>query len=190
MAGAVQMRFILVVLALSLATAITACSDSKNATAPGVGAAPGDAAVANVSDPAKDDAFRAVAVAAGIVSARNGCDLLTQADAEAAVGETLPKNTVNLTLGMCDHNSADFSTGASLTIGDWESINAAAVAGVHQPQAVSGVGDEALRLGGRLYVRKGNEGFMLSLHGPKINPLPDDGLAVNKALALRVLAHY
>ena len=184
------MKLILVVLALSLATAITACSESKNVTAPSAGAAPGAAAVANVGDLAKDEAFRATAVAAGIVSARNGCNLLTQADAEAAVGQTLPKNTVNLTLGMCDYNAQDFSAGASLTVGDWESIKAAAVAGAHQPQAVSGVGDDALHLGGTLYVRKGKEGFLLDLHGPKIDPLPDKGLAMNKALAQRVLAHY
>ena len=192
MAGAVQMKLILVVSALSLATAITACSESKNVTAPSAGAAPGAAAVANVGDPAKDEAFRAVAVAAGIVSARNGCDLLTQADAEAAVGQTLPKNTVNLTLGYCAHNSPDFSAGASLTVGDWASIKSMAVAGSHQPLSISGVGEEALWLevAGKLYVRKGNEGFMLDLHGPKINPLPDKGLAVYKPLALRVLAHY
>lgn len=93
------MKLIVVVLALSLATAITASSESKNVTASSAGAAPGAAAVANVGDPARDEALRAVAVAASIVSARNGCDLLTQADAEAAVGQALPKNKANLTLG-------------------------------------------------------------------------------------------
>ena len=192
MAGAVQMKLVLVVLALTLATAITALSESKNVTAPSAGALPGTAAVASVGDPAKDDAFRAVAVAAGVVSARNGCDLLMQADAEAAVGQALPTNTVNLTLGMCDYNSPDFSAGASLTVGDWESIKTAAVSGAHQPLAVSGVGDEVLwqKVERLLYVRKGNESFSLSMHGPKINALPDKGLAMNKALALRVLAHY
>lgn len=106
------------------------------------------------------------------------------------MGQKLPKNTVNLTLGMCDYNSPDFSAGASLTIGDWESVKGAAVAGSHQPQAVSGVGDEALNLGGTLYVRRGKEGFLLNLHGPKIDPLPDKGLSINKSLALLVLAHY
>ncbi len=184
------MKLTLVVMALMLSTAISACSEQKNVAVPSGGAKAEASAEANVGDPAKDEAFRAVAAAAGIVSARNGCDLLTQADAEAAVGQTLPKNTVNLTLGMCDHNSADFSAGARLTIGDWESIRGAAVAGSHQPQAVSGVGDEALHLGGTLYVRRGNEGFLLNLHGPKIDPLPDKGLAMNKALAMRILAHY
>ena len=194
MAGDVQMKLIVVVLALSLATAITACSESKNVTASSAGAAPGPAAVAvaNVGDPARDEAFRAVAVAASIVSARNGCDLLTQADAEAAVGQALPKNKANLTLGYCAHNSPDFSAGARLTVGDWESIKSMAVAGSYQPQAISGVGDEALWLEveGNLYVRKGNEGFSLSLYGPKINPLPDKGLPAYKSLALRILAHY
>ena len=91
---------------------------------------------------------------------------------------------------MCDYNAQDFSAGASLTVGDWESIKAAAVAGSHQPQAIAGVGDEAPGLGGNLYVRKGNEGLMIKPHGPKIDPLPDKGLAANKALALRVLARY
>ena len=77
-----------------------------------------------------------------------------------------------------------------LTVGDWESIKGAAVASSHQLEAVSGAGDEALRLGGTLYVRRGSEGFLLSLRGPKIDPLLDKGLAMNNALALRVLAHF
>ena len=51
MAGAVQMKLILFSLALSLAAAITACSESKNVTAPSAGAAPGAAAVAIAGAP-------------------------------------------------------------------------------------------------------------------------------------------
>ena len=192
MVGAVQMTLIPVVLALSVATSITACGESKNAAAPGDRSASEKTAAAHAGDPAEDEAVRASAVAAGIISARNACDLLTQADAEAAVGQTLKKNAVNLTLGMCDYNALDFSAGASLTVGAWESIKRAALTGAHQPKTTSGVGDEALwqQVEGLLYVRKGDEGFALNLHGPKINPLPDKGLTVYKVLAQRVLAHY
>lgn len=186
------MKLILVVLALSLAIAITACSESKKVPAPSDGSVPAAAADANGDDAAEEKTFRASAVAPAIFSRRNACDLLTQVDTEAAVAQTLKKNALNETLGMCDYNAPDFSAGASLTVGDWESIKDMAVAGSHQPRSISGVGDEALWLEveGKLYVRKGNEGFMLGLHGPKINPLPDKGLPAYKELALRVLAHF
>src|SRR4029077_1982676 len=52
-----------------------------------------------------------------LVTSRNACKLLTRADAETAVGQPLPQNTVaNEVQGMCDYNAADFSAGASLTL--------------------------------------------------------------------------
>ena len=127
----------------------------------------------------------------GIVTSRNACDLLTRSDAEEAVGQALPQNTVkNIALGMCDYNTADFSAGASLSVGSWDSIKNAATGGAHQPDPVSGVGDEALSLRGLLYVRRGSEGFLLDLHGPKIDPLADHGLAAEKTLALKILGKF
>jgi len=112
---------------------------------------------------------------------------LTRADAETAVGQPLPQNAVNLTLGTCDYTSADFSAGASLTVGSWDSIKG----------ALTGIGDEALYFGtpekgsGPIYVRKGNEGFLLSLNGPKIDHMPGaDAVAVQRDLALKILKRF
>ncbi|HVT02595.1 MAG TPA: hypothetical protein VHL58_04370 [Thermoanaerobaculia bacterium] len=131
----------------------------------------------------------------GLVTSRKACDLLTRADAEAAAGQPLPQKTENVTLGMCGYSSADFSAGADITLGSWESIKGAATAGSHQPQAVSGIGDEALILGGHglgpLYVRKGEEGFLLNLSGPKIDQMAEaDALAIQKELAQKILNRF
>ena len=150
------------------------------------------ASSATAAGPAADSAAVDKAIrASGIITSRNACNLLTRPDAEVAVGQPLPQNTVkNIALGMCDYNALDFSAGASLSVGDWESIRNAATGGPHQPDTVAGVGDEALSLRGLLYVRRGNEGFSIDLHGPKIDPLPDHGLAAEKDLALKILGKY
>jgi hypothetical protein len=133
----------------------------------------------------------------GIVTARNACDLLTRSDAEMAIGQPLPQNTANVTLGMCDYNAADFSAGASLTVGSWESIRNAATGGAHQPQPISGIGDGALYFAGKetgsgpIYVRRGNEGFLLSLNGPRIDHMIGaDAVAVQTDLALKILKRF
>ena len=41
-----------------------------------------------------------------------------------------------------------------------------------------------------LYVRKGNEGFLLTLNGPKLDALPDHGLAAEMILAQRVMDRF
>ena len=119
---------------------------------------------------------------------RKPCEYMARADAEAAVGQPLPKTTENIPLGMCDYNTAEFY-GASLTVSSWEAIKNAATSGSpqHQPTPISGVGDEALNLGGLLYVRKGDQGFLLTLNGPNIDHLPDQGLELEKTLALKIL---
>ena len=157
-----------------------------------------DSASTNADDPAATNKnFRDSAVANGIITARKACDLLTQADSEAAVGQPLPKKTENITLGMCGYSSEDFAAGTDLTVGDWESIKNAATSGAHQPISMSGVGDEALYFpgsetgGSPLYVRKGDEGFLLDLNGPKIDHMASaDALVVEKDLALKVLAKF
>ena len=136
-------------------------------------------------------------VASGAAASRDPCGLLTRSDAEGAVGAPLPQNSANPALGMCGYTSADFSEGAQLTVGDWESIKKAATSGAHQPTAISGVGDEALYFTGQetgagpLYVRRGQEGFLLVLNGSKIDHMPGAAaMAAEQALALRVLARF
>lgn len=183
--------------------ALAACSGgspaSSNASDPTARTdATADRTSANASDPAASDkSFHDSAVANGIITARKGCDLLTQADSESAVGQPLPKRDENITLGMCGYNAEDFSAGASLTVSSWESIKNAATAGAHQPQAISGIGDEALYFAGSetggspLYVRKGDEGFLLSLNGPKIDHMGSaDAVAVEKELALKIVGKF
>ena len=179
--------------------ALAACSGgsspSSKSTEPadttGVSA---DSASANTGDPAATNKqFHNSAVANGSISARKPCDLLTQADSETTVGQPLPKKKENITLGMCDYSAEDYSAGASLSVGSWKSVKNTATAGSSQPVAISGVGDEALALnsnGSMLYVRKGDEGFFVKVFGPKINGLPDKGLAHEEELALKVLNKF
>ena len=155
-----------------------------------------DSTSANASDPAATNKqLRDTLVANGSMSARKPCDLLTQADSEATVGEPLPKKKENLTLGACDYSVEVYSAGTSLTVGSWEEVKATATGGPHKPQAISGVGDEALTLSPHgsasiLYVRKGGEGFFVEVSGPKVNGSFEEGLAKEKELALKVLAKF
>lgn len=155
-------------------------------------AAAPDSTFAQADDPAAvNDAIRA----SGIYASRNACELLTRADAEAAVGQPLPQNTVkNVAQGMCDYNAVDFSAGASVTVDSWDSIKGAATSGKNVPTTIAGVGNEALNLNGSngsiLYVRRGDEGFLLTLNGPNIDHLPDHGLGQEKRLALKILARF
>lgn len=134
---------------------------------------------------------------AGAAAARNPCDLLTRSDAEGAVGAPLPQNSTTPALGMCGYTSADFTEGAQLTVGDWDSIKKAATSGAHQPASVSGVGDEALYFTGQetgagpLYVRHGQQGFLLVLNGSKIDHMPGAAaMAAEQALAAKILARF
>lgn len=69
-------------------------------------------------------------------SGRKPCEYMQRADAETAVGLALPQTTEHVALGMCDYMSPEFY-GASLTIGDWEGIKAAATSGSKQPDAIA-----------------------------------------------------
>ena len=133
------------------------------------------------------DAFGATGPAP---TGRNPCEYMVRADAEAAVGQPLPMTSEQIPLGMCTYTTAEFY-GASLTVGDWEGVKGAATSGNAQPVAIAGVGDEALNLNGSngstLYVRKGSQGFLLTLNGPNIDGLPDHGLDREKILALKIL---
>jgi len=175
------------------AGALPACSGSSTPSAQ-IAFPNGVASTDSVAKRSDQAAIDAAIFASGIVTKRKACDLMIRPDAEVAVGQPLPQNTVNLVLGMCDFNAADFSAGASVTVGTWDSVKAAATSGKTVPASIGGVGDEALNLNGGngslLYVRRGNEGFLLEVHGPKIDRLPDHGLAVEKDLAVKILARY
>jgi hypothetical protein len=144
------------------------------------------------ANPASPTASQAVAPDAS--GARKPCDYMLRADAEAAMGQALPKTTENVPLGGCLYTSADgYTWGADLTVGDWESIKGAATSGGvgHEPDAVTDVGDQALYAGrpaGILYVRKGDAGFMISLTGPTPTSLPGPELEQDKILARKILA--
>jgi hypothetical protein len=181
------------------ALALAACSPHPAPPAVADPPAPAIAPVATTADPATPKDAEAIVNKgirdSGLVTTRDACALLTRPDAEVAVGQPLPQNTTrNLALGMCDYNAADFSAGVSVTVGSWESIKNAATSGNPRPDAISGIGDEALNLNGSngssLYVRKGDEGFLLTLNGPKIDSLPDHGLAAETVLAQKVLAKF
>ena len=110
-------------------------------------------------------------------------------------GQPLPQKTENVTLGTCGYTTADFATGADITVGSWESIKGAATAGSKQPHGVSGIGDEALSFGGHglgpLYVRKGQEGFLLNLSGPRFDRMADaEAFAIQRGLAQKVLNKF
>jgi hypothetical protein len=132
--------------------------------------------------------------ASGTSASRPTCDMMLRSDAEAAVGQALPQTTEQTILGMCDYNTPDFAGGASLTVGGWEEIKAMATGSHAVPTAIGGVGDEALNLinsnGSYLYVRVKSQGFCLILHGPKIDGLPDHGLAKGKGLAQKIVPRF
>ena len=168
--------------ALSIAVALAGCGNNT----------PASKAVGDTDrTPAATSQPDSLGLDNSMSSGRTPCEYMARADAEAAVGQALPGTTEHAALGMCDYVTPEFY-GASLTVGDWESMRNAAASGAQQPTAIAGVGDEALNLNGsngsNLYVRKGDRGFLLTLNGPHIDGLPDHGLEREKVLALKILA--
>ena len=133
---------------------------------------------------------RGVTVGRPAVSSIKACELMPQSEAEAAVGQLLPKTADNVP-GLCMRSAEDFSAGVDLTVGDWKSMESAMTGG-GAPVPISGVGDEALTLSGSqgavLYVRKGSEGFILALKGYRIVHSSDFGLALEKDLASKIVS--
>ena len=183
------------------ACALVACSNGSTASPPAAtatatatasGASSGQA---KAGDPAETDASgRAGDVANGIITARKPCDLLTREDSEAAVGQPLPKNNVNIEAGTCDYTADDLSASTHVTVASWDQVKKEATTGPHKATAIGGVGDEAFNVVWSglsiLYVRRGDEGFALTVGSRKIDALPDHGLAAEKALALKVLGRF
>jgi Protein of unknown function (DUF3558) len=119
------------------------------------------------------------------------CSLLTQADVDTAVGESLGTGKSTIPTYDCSWATSDFASGVDIKVSDWPAINAAAHGNGAHPTSITGVGDEALNLNGSngslLYVRKGSEGFLLTVNGPKVDTKSDHGLAQEKVLAAAVL---
>lgn len=119
------------------------------------------------------------------------CSKLTQAEAGAAVGQTLNAGVEDVALGSCTYTSSDYAAGVVLTIGTWDSMTAAAHGNGANPSPVTGVGDEALNNNGsngsQLYVRKGTLGFLIVMNGPNIDSLADHGLAKEEAIAAVIM---
>lgn len=129
--------------------------------------------------------------AAASTAALDPCSLLTQAEVDKAVGQPLKPGKQVATLLDCNWTTSDFTAGVDVTVSGWTEIKAAANGNGAHPASIAGVGDEALNLNGAngslLYVRKGSQGFLLTINGPHIDSNPDHGLAQEKVLAVAVL---
>jgi hypothetical protein len=114
------------------------------------------------------------------------CSLLTQAEVDTAVGQPLGPGKATIPGYDCTWATTDFTASVSVTVSDWAAIKTSATS-TGTSTAVAGVGDEALsKGGGLLYVRKGDQGFLLLIGGPKVDSLPDHGLAQEEVLAAAV----
>ena len=195
-------RKILGFAALALAVcALAACSHGSTPSPPGATSTATAAASGAGSDQAKagdpaqtDTSGRSDDAANGVTTARKPCDLLTREDSEAAVGQPLPKNNVNIEVGTCDYTADDLSASTHVTVASWEQVKKEATTGPHQHVAISGIGDEAFNVVWSglsiLYVRRGDEGFALTVSSRKIDALLDHGLAAEKALALKIIGRF
>lgn len=115
------------------------------------------------------------------------CSLLTQAEVDTAVGQPLGPGESTIPHYDCAWSTSDFAASVSVTVSDWSAIHTSATTN-GTATSVAGVGDEALtKGGGLLYVRKGDAGFLLLIGGPRIDSLPDHGLAAEKVPAAAVL---
>lgn len=186
------LKTMLLLAALLTVLALPGCGSDSTANKAGAGNTAASASTKAAGTATQPDSLGATGPAP---TGRKPCEYMARADAEAAVGLPLPKTSEHIPLGMCDYTTAEFY-GASLTVGDWESIKGAATSGgpQSQPVAITGVGDEALNLNGsngsNLYVRKGGQGFLLTLNGPNIDGLPDHGLEKEKVLAQKILPNF
>jgi hypothetical protein len=177
--------------------ALTACSGGSPASADIATTPPAsaNAAADNHTDPvARNKSLGDSAVVNDSTTTRKPCDLMTREDSEAAVGQPLLDKTDN-NLGMCHREAEDSSAGTSISVGDWEGVKELVTDGSTPPEAISGVGDEAFNIvigktAPELFVRKGDDGFLVEVHGPKIDALPDHGLAKEKELALKILGKF
>jgi hypothetical protein len=141
----------------------------------------------------KPTAAAATSPAATTVGSVAPCSLLTQAEVDAAAGQSLGQGAQAGALDDCQWSTGDFAASVELDVGDWSAIKAKSAVFATGLTAVPGIGDEALTLNragnaAQLYVRKGTTGFLLLLgDGQYVDSLPDLGLAQEKTLAAAVL---
>jgi hypothetical protein len=141
----------------------------------------------------KPTAAGASSRAAATVSSVAPCSLLTQAEVDAAAGQSLGRGTQAGALNDCQWSTGDLAASVELDVGDWSAIKAKSADLATGLTAVPGIGDEALTLNragnaAQLYVRKGTIGFLLLLgDGQYVDSLPDLGLAQEGTLAAAVL---
>lgn len=166
-------RWAAAVVAAAALSALTACGTSAGKAAPLIAhGAPTSSVAAGVSTNSKDP-----------------CALLTQSEVDTAAGQPLSPGKAISVLDDCQWTNSDFTATIDVSVSDWTAIkNAATENGTKTPPAVAGIGDEALLWDGLLYVRKGNDGFLLSFDWPTISSSTDHGLAQAKVLAGAVLA--
>jgi hypothetical protein len=118
-------------------------------------------------------------------AARKPCDYVRRADAEKAVGLSLPNTDDDLGLHECRYSTPEFY-GSNVTIGDWDQCKTALA--TDHPSAVAGLGDEAFFVREHLFIRKGDRCVSVEINGPLPDADTDDGLARVEGLARTVLA--
>lgn len=165
--------------AVLLCAVLASCSGSSKTSAP-----TGTSSTPVTSTPAETTTAATSSTSAQKAASSKPCALLTQAEAERAVGHPLTAGVEYAGI-LCAYRSSDYS-GASvdLTVGRWDSINDAVHADSPPPSPINGVGDQALS-GLGLSVRKGSAGFVLLVSCPNVGS--DQELAEEKALATLIL---
>ncbi len=186
-------RHLLLATGMSLLLGACGAGGTPAATsAPNGTVASAPTAAAATSDQASNPVGTTGATSPGTGGIADPCSLLTQADVEAALGQSLGPGKSAIARFSCAWSTSDFAARVHLTVGDWGTAEGAAPANGGAPSAISGLGDEAWTADGNngllLYARKGGNGFLLIINGPNVDSLSDHGLAHEKVLAAAILA--
>jgi hypothetical protein len=172
-----------------LCVGLTACSaaSSPPAAAPSPAQPPATSASASAAPQGK----------AGLGPGKP-CALLTQSDVTSAIGEAVTTGTTSgdAVTKVCVYQSTSGSiAGGLLVVSSWRKLLSGVRTAKLTQTPVQGIGDEASKVFSQtgqgypaLVVRKGDIGFEVSIHGPKILSLPDRGFAKEEALAALILA--
>lgn len=171
--------------------AVTSAPSGSVASAPSGSEASAPTAEAATSQPSPPPVV-AGSTGPGGGAIADPCSLLTQAEVDAAVGQPLGQGKSAIAHLDCTWSSSDFGANVYLTVGDWATtIKEAASGNGGAPTAIAGLGDEAWTASGNngslVFARKGNNGFLLIIDGPKVDSLPDHGVAQEKVLAAAIL---
>ena len=157
---------------------------------PAVSPGPPSAPTAGPGVPAAAVAAAAGSDAAGGSPPASVCTLLTQAEVDTALGQSLGAGNLVLP-NDCLWTTTDFTAGVDVTNGDWAANVPGFMAAGKPPVAMTGVGDQAWSridsTGASLYFRKGDTAYSVRVNGPHVDGVADKGLAVEKVLALALL---